>query len=888
MNARTNRTDRKQRIPACGWQAGRTAWGLGLLLAGCLSASAETKTWTGTGNWNTPGNWSPFGVPDAADDALLASGICTLTDAVTVRTLTNQATLSFSCWNLPLTADNVAVLNAATVTHVANTASASPWTANAGVFIQCANVTVEVGGQVSVSELGYRGGTMNVSGRGPGRSTTAYYPGGAGHGGKGGEGYGLTPSGSTCGSRTEPNYPGSGAAGGGTASYIGGHGGGYVRIEASGAMTINGSVTANGGNAAGHAGAGAGGSIWLSCNTLSGTGLIYANGGNTAGNGGGGGGGRIAVSAATPTDFGGRISAKAGTSYYAFPSRWSTGVGTAHLSDWALLPEQLNSSGEAVFTASGGTAGNVTISDYTLFLVWGWADNRLKADTVTVQNTGKIRHTWNTASASPWTPNGGVCIECTDLTIEAGGQINVSELGYRGGTMNVSGYGPGRSTTAYYPGGAGHGGKGGEGYGLTAGGSTYGSRTEPDYPGSGAAGGGTASYIGGHGGGYVRIEASGSVTVDGSVTANGGNAAGHAAAGAGGGILLSCNTLSGTGLIYANGGNTAGNGGGGGGGRIAVSAAAPVSFGGRISAKAGTSYYAFPSRWATGVGTAHLSDWALLPEQLNGSGAAVFTASDGTAGNVTISDYTMFLAWGWDDNRLKAGTVTVRNTGKIRHMWNMASVSPWTPDAGVGIDCVNLTVEAGGQINVAELGYRGGTMNVSGYGPGRSTTAYYTGGAGHGGLGGNGYYGGAGQTYGSAVLPDYPGSGAAGGGTASYIGGHGGGYIRVTASRTITVDGSVTANGGNAAGHAGAGAGGGIYLVCRGLAGTGAVLANGGNAGGNGGGGGGGHIAYQYCTLAFDTNKITATGGSGYQAGGAGTVLGFYEPCMRGTFFTFR
>ena len=33
------------------------------------AVTAATKNWiAGTGNWNTPGNWSPVGVPGAGDD----------------------------------------------------------------------------------------------------------------------------------------------------------------------------------------------------------------------------------------------------------------------------------------------------------------------------------------------------------------------------------------------------------------------------------------------------------------------------------------------------------------------------------------------------------------------------------------------------------------------------------------------------------------------------------------------------------------------------------------------------------------------------------------------------------------------------------------------------
>ena len=45
-------------------------------LGSVANAAAETKTWVGGigGSWHTAANWSPAGVPTAADDAVIASG----------------------------------------------------------------------------------------------------------------------------------------------------------------------------------------------------------------------------------------------------------------------------------------------------------------------------------------------------------------------------------------------------------------------------------------------------------------------------------------------------------------------------------------------------------------------------------------------------------------------------------------------------------------------------------------------------------------------------------------------------------------------------------------------------------------------------------------------
>ncbi len=67
------------------------------------------------------------------------------------------------------------------------------------------------------------------------------------------------------------------------------------------------------------------------------------------------------------------------------------------------------------------------------------------------------------------------------------------------------------------------------------------------------------------------MEASETVTINGTITANGGNGVNRSGGGSGGGIYLSCSTVAGRGNIRANGGNGgSGYGGGGGGGRIAI------------------------------------------------------------------------------------------------------------------------------------------------------------------------------------------------------------------------------------------------------------------------------------------------------------------------------
>ena len=133
------------------------------------------------------------------------------------------------------------------------------------------------------------GGTVTASGRGTetkGKTS-----------GQGGAYGGRALSGGQCcyGSVRRPTHYGS--AGNGTSS---GNGGGAIRITATGALTINGSITCNGATV--NYRCGSGGSVWLTGASISGTGTISANGGNQnhKTNVSPGGGGRIAVWLTSP------------------------------------------------------------------------------------------------------------------------------------------------------------------------------------------------------------------------------------------------------------------------------------------------------------------------------------------------------------------------------------------------------------------------------------------------------------------------------------------------------------------------------------------------------------------------------------------------------------
>ena len=160
------------------------------------------------------------------------------------------------------------------------------------------DMTVEMGGVVSVDGKGYR------SGAGPGRGGAGDgYGGGGGYGGSGGKGYdGDGLGGATYGVVEEPVYFGSGG-GMGYDQYDGGAGGGAVRLTVQRSLNVDGAITSDGLTGSGWltygGGGGSGGSIYLKVGTLNGAGLISADGGDgyrePNSRCGGGGGGRIAI-----------------------------------------------------------------------------------------------------------------------------------------------------------------------------------------------------------------------------------------------------------------------------------------------------------------------------------------------------------------------------------------------------------------------------------------------------------------------------------------------------------------------------------------------------------------------------------------------------------------
>ena len=231
----------------------------------------------------------------------------------------------------------------------------------------------------------------------------------------------------------------------------------------------------------------------------------------------------------------------------------------------------------------------------------GWL-TKIQANDVTL-NGGNVTHDIqsDTTAGDGWTPDSRVYIEATNVTVGSSASINANQSGYLGGWYNGSsdnssglGFGPGAGNGPH--GGAGYGGRGNPEDGGH--GKPYGDFFQANDPGSGGGVHTGNSGSGGDGGGAIRIEATGTVLIDGTLTANGGNngtgsmattTGGRGAGGSGGGIFVQAGTLAGSGMISADGGNgtyTTSGRGGAGGGRVAVTSQAS-SFAGSITVDRG-------------------------------------------------------------------------------------------------------------------------------------------------------------------------------------------------------------------------------------------------------------------------------------------------------------
>jgi len=231
--------------------------------------------------------------------------------------------------------------------------------------------------------------------------------------------------------------------------------------------------------------------------------------------------------------------------------------------------------------------GNLTmLSSSVLHLTW-YSNDEHQAYGARLAMTGDV-----TLAVSNWIyPSGANAVfTMRHLTLATNSGFNADERGFPG---VISSTGKGLGKGFYAGGGGGHGGRGGNTASGNTGGSTNDIPGQPQFCGS-SGGGAVNSTRGGLGGGMIRIQARGTVGLDGTLTANGGRGGLYegygyhmpSGGGAGGSIYIECHSITGgpAAMVRAEGGPTSlvglvsYAGAGGGGGRIAVWVGVPTPF----------------------------------------------------------------------------------------------------------------------------------------------------------------------------------------------------------------------------------------------------------------------------------------------------------------------
>jgi hypothetical protein len=564
-------------------------------------------------------------------------------------------------------------------------------------------------------------------------------------------------------------------------------------------------------------------------------------------------------------------------------------------------------------------SGDVTVGNgVTLVQDGDLHANGMGADTIaslTVESGGVLTHSSGVDFI------GGLALTVVGtLEVKAGGKIDVSSKGYRGGYRdgNSSYYGERRGSLglpasgAYYSAGGSHAGRGTSGTYSGVTNQTYGDPLAPDDLGSG--GGSTPSWMvpsatpGGNGGGKVKLVC-GSAIVDGEVVADGGPGGVASGGGSGGTVMLTLmsGSFSGAGTLRAAGGAGTATGGAGGSGRIAVVGYGTKTFSGTTSAGSvltgaddalGDLTLASSVSHSVAAASTLSLDSIVVPSgaELSNSGTltlAGLTISGGvvtnvgtlnvstlnaatmTSGGALVNTGTLVVAAPdvvvgngatlTQDGDLHAsgmaantlGSLTVASGGVVTHSVGLLG--------GLSVTVTgSLDVQAGGRIDVSARGYRGALRDGNGSSEGETrgadgapTTSGGASGTAGGSYGGNG----AQSSYGGTTNARYGDPLAP-----DDLGSGGGSYYPTF-------------------GYTGANGGGKVKLVCLSAKVNGQILADGGGAGAWGGAGSGGTIVLTLTGGKIEgAGTIRAAGGSPAGttggAGGAGRIkiAGYTQP----------
>ena len=500
--------------------------------------------------------------------------------------------------------------------------------------------------------------------------------------------------------------------------------------------------------------------------------------------------------------------------------------------------------------------GAVTVEDGGTLTIGGGSVIDVRGTlTVTGNSTLLLQGKNTTDQVSGQWAGEGVTIRAGNIKVDSGSKISADGQGYT--TSKGPGAGPTRTDGGSY------GGRGGWNSGPT-----YGSGVSPTDLGSG---GGSDSDGWSHGGGAIRLEVSGTLTLNGDITASGviyvswwGAAA---SGGSGGSIYVTAGVLAGSGKFTANGASGTYYGVGGGGGRIAVYYGSGAGFTGFAAStvSAGTARDGYP---LAQDGTVAFFDTSYPNTLMSVYRRFVFDEDTSIHyGAIVLSNGGILEMGGgvrvFLDQNLTVGdgsTVLLRGKNTDRQYGGR-----WA-GVGVKIHASNILVDATSKISADGEGYM--TRQGPGAGPGGDDGGSY------GGQGG----GSTGPTYGSAMMPVDLGSGGGGDGSGGSGDGwsRGGGAIRLDVSDTLTVNGKINSDGvmyvSGWTVRASGGSRGSVYISAQNITGSGTITANGGPRPYYGTTGGGGRIAIHYWgAMSLPTANVTASAGGA--PAGDGTVI---------------
>jgi RHS repeat-associated protein len=734
-----------------------------------------------------------------------------------------------------------------------------------GLNIIADTLNIQNGGKIDVSGRGYPNG-YGISGQ---NSYWGNWDRGGSHGG-----LGFNSFFSAYGNYLQPAEAGSG----GGSTYLGGPGGGIIRINVHEKLLCDGLITANG--IAQEQGDGAGGSIWIHSNEILGTGTIMAKGGNYMRPGGGG---RIAIYA---NDMSGTWLNNLSTSGY--------GCGTIYLQDGHGNHELRMKDGSQLYTSvqvgNADTLLRIKLSNGSKLQITGdciaqaiesknyselkifekcriqklsYAGGGLieLADTLSIDSCFMDSNTILTHRALTADSIFKVLVKMEYFDLKRGAKIDVSGKGYPNG-CGINGK---NSAWGNWDRGGSHAGKG-----FNAFFSPYGNYQQPENAG---AGGGTID-LGGSGGGIIRLIISGAFICDGKILANG--VAHTQGDGAGGSIWITADKINGEGSMEAKGGNYMRPGGGG---RIAIYAT-------DMSGTWMENLYAN----GYGIGTIYLQDGHEYRElQMNGQSQDYTVVTEGisdTLVNISLRNGSKLLLSG----NCKAKNIQIINLSELKiskkaQLKTIKSAGGGLIELGdslfvdscfldsnttlthktmaadsvfrVAVNAKHLEIKLGAKIDVSGKGYPNG-CGISG-----QNTAWgnWNKGGSHGGVGFNAFF----PAYDNYLQPENAGSG----GGSINLGGPGGGIVRLIINGTLLCDGKILANGVE---HTqGDGAGGSIWITANQINGTGSIEAKGGNYMRPGGGG---RIALYCCSI--DSVIKSKASVMGYQVGS------LHLPCSTG------